>query len=83
MRMAMDEFPALDDGEAHAEALQLLDACAAGSLEPWTAVLSLLLGESATLAGVCLQQSTVRCFNKGCFELIADKSSSSVQLSYM
>ena len=55
MRTAMAEFPALDDADAHAEALQLLTACAAGSLEPWTAVLALLLGDSDTLAGVLLQ----------------------------
>lgn len=55
MRTAMAEFPALDDTDAHAEALQLLTACAAGSMEPWTAVLSLLLGDSDTLAGVSLQ----------------------------
>ena len=56
MRTAMAEFPALDDADAHAEALQLLQACAAGSMEPWTAVLALLLGDSDTLAGVSLRQ---------------------------
>ena len=61
MRTAMASFPALDDADAHAEAQQLLQACAAGSMEPWTAVLALLLGDSDTLAGVspkCMQQAT-------------------------
>jgi hypothetical protein len=55
MRTATAEFPALDDADAHAEAQQLLTACAAGSMEPWTAVLALLLGDSDTLAGVSPQ----------------------------
>lgn len=57
MRMAMAEFPALGGGDARAEATELLSACAAGDIEPWTAVLALLLGDSATLAGAtCVHQ---------------------------
>lgn len=52
MRMAAAEFPALGDADAREEAAQLMAACSAGGIEPWTAVLALLLGDSATLAGV-------------------------------
>lgn len=52
MRMAVAELPALSTDAAREETAELMAACSAGSIEPWTAVLALLLGDSATLAGV-------------------------------
>lgn len=57
MRVTMAELSDLGSAGARTEASELLSACAAGGVEPWTAVLALLLGDSATLAGAPLASS--------------------------
>lgn len=49
--MARAEFTSLSDADAQADAELLLRHCAAAVIEPWTSVLALMLGDTATLAG--------------------------------